>query len=83
MKTNDFGYYDFAELIEKATGLDAQQIDIDTLGAWFDQYGRDYWNGECYDASKADEPTGTRSLYPIYDWDEELDQGTIVGYELR
>lgn len=75
MTTNNFGCYDYNELLKKATAPNAEQIDIDTLGAWFSEYGTRYWNGEYYDADSF-------RLFPVYDWDEETDQGEIVHYEL-
>lgn len=76
MKTSNVSRYNYAELRERATAADATQIDIDSLGRWFELYGNDDWNGECYDAD------GIR-LYPIVDWDEDADQGEVVGYEVR
>lgn len=68
--------YDYKELRANAVAPGATQADIDALGKWFDTYGSAYWNGECYDADGI-------SLYPIIEWDEELDQGETVGYEFR
>lgn len=76
MKTNRFTRYSYRELLSAVTSGSAEQIDIDTLGAWFDAYGPDYWNGECYDAD------GIR-LYPVIEWDDDLDQGETVRYEIR
>lgn len=45
------------------------------LGEWFNAYGDRCWNGEYYDAD------GMR-LYPVYRWDDELDQGEIIGWEV-
>lgn len=74
MKTNDFNRYSYTELAAAAKAPDAQQIDIDTLGAWFEQYGTTYWNGEYYDAD------GDR-LIPVYEADG--DDFEIVGYTLN
>lgn len=76
MKTKNFNRYSYEELRVAATATDADQIDVDTLGAWFEQYGQDHWNGECYDADGI-------SLYPVIEWDDELEQGEAVGYEIR
>ena len=70
-------YYDYKELREKALSPDATQADVDALGEWFSRFGERYWNGEFYDADDG------REIRPVYKWDEELDQGEIVGYELR
>ena len=67
---------DFESLLYKAIAPDADQGNIDALGAWFERHGISCWNGEYYDASAPDEPSGTRRLRPLYDDDEE-----IVGYE--
>lgn len=77
MNTRTFSRYSYSELRTAATSDDAQQIDIDTLGAWFDAYGQSYWNGEYYDADD-----GLR-LFPIIKWDDDLDQGETVGFEFR
>lgn len=73
-------YSSYKELHAAATAPGATQADIDALGEWFSEYGCTFWNGECYDASAADEPTGTLSLYPIIKWDPETEQGEVVGY---
>lgn len=75
--------YSYNELLTAATAPDATQADIDALGGWFSRYGEQYWNGECYDASLPGEPTGTRSLYEVVEWDVDTDQGEVVGYQFR
>lgn len=75
MTTKPYSYYSYAELRAAATADTAKQIDIDTLGVWFHDYGSGYWNGEYYDADN-----GLR-LRPVFEWDEDLDQGVIVRYE--
>lgn len=62
MKTKYYNAYSFAELHAAATASGATQEDIDTLGAWCAEYG-DCWNGECYDASAPDEPSGIADEY--------------------
>lgn len=76
MNTKNFNRYSYQGLREAATAPGAEQIDIDTLGAWFNAYGYDYWNGECYDADGI-------QLYPVVEWDDDLDQGETTGYEIR
>lgn len=76
-------YYSYEELLAAAIAPGATQDDVDALGEWFSSFGSGYWNGECYDASAPGEQTGTRSLFEIVEWDEELDCGAVVGYELR
>ena len=74
MKTKYYNQYSYKELLTAATAPNAEQIDIDTLGAWFEQFDP-YWNGEYYNAD------GHR-LFPTYseyaDGDFEL-----IGYEFR
>lgn len=50
------------------------------LGHWFEQYGKEFWNGECFNTEK--EFNG-RNLYPVYEFHAEYDASCIVGYELR
>lgn len=82
MRTKNFNEYSYQELYRAATAPGAQQIDIDTLGAWFERYGMlDYWNGVCFNVD------GRLCLYPIYGegWEDHLDDGDIdiIGYDLR
>ena len=74
METNYFNRYSYKELITAVTSADATQTDIDTLGAWFAEYGASYWNGEYYDAD------GKR-LFPVYA--ENDGEFEVVGYEFR
>lgn len=76
MKTKDFNRYSYTELKNKATAANATQEDIDTLGAWFEEYGTEYWNGECFAID------ATRSLFPIYDIHSE-DEIEIAHYQIR
>ena len=76
MKTNNFSAYSYEELRDKALSRDASRIDVDTLGAWFEEYGDCYWNGECYNADGM-------NLFPIYKHDEESDQYEITGYVFK
>lgn len=75
MKTKTYNRYSYKELLAAATGKSATQTDIDTLGAWFSEFGSEYWNGEYYDAD------GER-LFPVYRESEE-DQFEVIGYEFR
>lgn len=76
LNTKDFNRYSYAEFRARVEQPDAEQIDIDTLGAWFDEFGTEYWNGEYFDAD------GLR-VFPVVEWDEENDIGNIVQYEIR
>ena len=42
-------YYNYKELVEKATATGAKIDDRLALFDWFDRYGIDYWNGEYYE----------------------------------
>ena len=75
MKTNQYNRYSYSELLTAATGPNATQSDIDTLGSWFADFGTQYWNGECYEA-------GAYNVFPIFEEVEE-DQYEVVRYELR
>lgn len=76
MKTNKFNEYSYEDLRDKAWARDATQIDVDTLGAWFEEYGDCYWNGECYNVDGM-------NLFPVYKHDEERDQDEITGYVFK
>lgn len=71
-----FNYYDYKDLRAAATAPEATAKDLRALGEWFEQYGSDCWNGEYWDAD------GLR-LFPVIEWDADLDQGETVGYEFR
>jgi hypothetical protein len=75
MKTNNYNRYSYSDLMSAATKYPVAQIDIDTLGAWFQDYAPDAWNGEYYDVD------GLR-LRPVYEWDGNGDIGEIAHYEL-
>lgn len=74
--------YDFLELREKALRTNSTE-DLNALGMWFEQYGESCWNGEFFDASLPEEPSGTLELFPVYG--EENDDGipTTIGYKFR
>lgn len=75
MNTKTFGKYDYEDLRAAATAPGAEQIDIDTLGAWFEMYDMSDWNGEYFDAD------GLR-LFPICEEDDD-ENFTVIGYEFR
>lgn len=62
--------YDYNEL-KNAVKRNPTQENIEKLVSWFENYGNEYWNGECYDADELG------CIYPIYAEPE------IIGYELR
>ena len=69
--TYQFEYDDLIAAVKK----NPTQENIDNLGDWFHQYGDCYWNGEFYNADDLE-------LWPVEDYDYELDQGEIIGYRL-
>ena len=69
--------YDYAELRAAATADGATEQAVNALGEWFERFGETLWNGEYYDADD-----GLR-LFPVVAWDDEADQGEIIGYEFR
>lgn len=70
---------EYERLLTAAIETENEQL-MNALGEWFQRNGGMFWNGECYDASLPGEPTGTRSLYPIYKYDDEYDCYDIVGW---
>ena len=72
--------YDYAELLARAIAPDATDDDLFALGSWMQVYGMDYWNGECWDISDPDKPTGSRLLVPIRTDDDDEDYSR---YEIR
>lgn len=76
MNTKPFNYYSYRELRERLDAPDCEQTDIDTLGAWFDEFYMSEWDGEYYDAD------GLR-LFPVYQYDEARDQYDLVHFEAR
>lgn len=73
-------YESYRDIVASVKSAPTQE-NIDALGEWFSAYGREYWNGENYNAGDLGD------LYPIYDehFDEngELDYADIVGYDLK
>ena len=68
--------YSYEDLLAAAIAPAAEQDDINALGEWFESFGQQYWNGECFDADG-------RCLYRIESWDPEAEQGTVTGYEFH
>ena len=75
METKKFNRYSYRELRAAALAPEAAQADIDTLGAWMEQYGTDSWNGETYDIDDG------KRLRPIYKQTSD-DSFEITGYEI-
>ena len=59
-------YYNYKELVEKATAVGTTKEDRLALLDWFDRYGIDYWTGYYY---KMDNGLRLCPVY-IYDYDE-------------
>lgn len=75
MKTNYYNRCSYSELLAAATAPAAKQIDVDTLGAWFEQYGNTYWNGEYYDANGVE-------IWPVYK-EVSGDEFELSGYRIK
>lgn len=67
--------YNYAELLAKATAPDATQADINTLGEWFNHFGRDYWDGEGGYRISAD-----RYLYQVAVPANDCGDFDVIGY---
>ena len=72
MEINEYGYKEYLNEVKN----NPTQENINRLGTWFERYGTDYWNGERFDADGF-------SLYPVIEWDDEMETGTTVGYEMK
>ena len=70
-------YYNYKELVEKATATGATIDDRLALFDWFDRYDIDYWNGEYYQMDD-----GLR-LYPIYAFDSNEGCFVLVDADIR
>lgn len=77
MQTRHYDYYSYQDLEKIVLSGTAEQIDIDTLGGWFEQYGSLYWNGESYEINSE------FRLWPVYSEPDEYEDVEILGYELR
>ena len=69
------GRYNYNELREAAIE-DPTPENLENLGDWFQTYGMDFWNGECFDVD------GYR-LFPVYSEPDEYGDCERIGYELR
>lgn len=70
-------YYNYKELVEKATATGATRGDRIALFYWFDQYGIDYWNGQYY---KIDD---SLRLYPVFVFDYDEGCYNLVDANIR
>ena len=71
MEINEYGYKEYLNAVKN----DPTPENINKLGAWFERYGTIHWNGEHYNA-------GEFNIYPVIEWDDETESGTITGYEI-
>lgn len=69
-------YYDYCAL-EKAALEKETPENISALAEWFECFGDDFWNGECWTINNE------KSLYPVYQHDEKSDQFELIRYEIR
>ena len=70
-------YYNYKDLVEKATATGATREDRLALFDWFDCYGIDYWNGFYYVMED-----GTR-LCPVYTYDYNEGCYILVDADIR
>lgn len=72
--------YDYKELREKAIAKNATKQDRLNLYNWFNLYGNQFWNGECYDVDGYE-------MFPIYneikDEDGDLIELEVIDVEIR
>lgn len=73
----EVSYYNYKELVEKATAFGATKEDRLNLFNWFECYGSCYWHGDHYSMEN-----GVR-LYPIYKWDDEEGDYEVVDAGIR
>ena len=70
-------YYNYKELVEKATATGATREDRLALLDWYDRYGIDYWNGYCY---KMDD---LLRLCPVYAYNYDEGYYVLVAAVIR
>lgn len=76
------GYYDYADL-GAAVRENPTQENLYALGQWLCAYGKDYWDGERWDASFLwCKPRGYCAVIPVYKPFTECDGLYIDYYEL-
>jgi hypothetical protein len=73
--------YNFKELLTQATNPNSTTEERMELWYWFERYGSQFWNGECYKIDK------TSDLYPIYenevDEDGDIIDSQVIDCEVR
>ena len=73
--------YSYEDLLKTALENETAE-NLKALANWCERYGN-CWNGESYDISDIEAPTGSRSLYPVFGEPNEFGDYEIVGYEIR
>ncbi len=69
--------YSYQDLRKAAVAPGATQAEINALGAWMQEYGSAFWNGEIFDIG------GGRLLRPVYSAIENENGGyDITGWEV-
>lgn len=78
------GYYDYADL-GAAVRENPTQKNLHAFGHWLCAYGKDYWDGECWDVSFLwwRKPRGYRVVIPVYKPFMECDGLYIDYYEIK
>ena len=70
MELKDFDKESFEVLLAAAKAPDAKQIDVDTVGAWYECYGTKFWDGKGFVTG------GGKRLVPLHD----KKNGKVRGY---
>lgn len=53
-----------------------------SLADWLSQHGNTGWNGEAWDISDPDSPTGSRLMRPVYGPEDEYGDAELIDYEI-
>ncbi len=72
----------YNELLAAAIAPDATFKDKQALADWLWQHGNAGWNGETWDISSEGEPTGSRSMRPVYGPEDENGDSELIDYEI-
>ena len=67
--------YLYSEIVKNALD-NPTSFNLSRLAYWFEDYGSQFWNGECWEIDKE------HSLYPVY---EEIapDEYKLIAHEIR
>lgn len=72
----------YNELLTAAIAPGATFADRKALADWIWQHGNLGWNGEAWDISAEGEPTGSRSMRPVYGPEDENGDADLIDYEI-